>query len=143
MHCYMPYFYKIPSPAVDQLSSGQIRIFFSPNNSPNNAFMEQVQLLIIISIFHFVFFSIFRLLVFSPHDITSVRISIDNTPLSSKVEHVEGPLYVSLWQPDLYSSGLHRITVVAKVCVNICYFTSAFKKREIIGQRRQLRCQSM
>ena len=52
---------------------------------------------------------------FSPSDITSVQISIDDKPLSSKVEHVEGPLYVSLWRPELYSTGLHRITVIAKV----------------------------
>ena len=56
-----------------------------------------------------------RLLVFSPYDITSVHISIDDVPLSSKVEHVKGPLYVCLWQSELYSTGLHRITVTAKV----------------------------
>ena len=52
---------------------------------------------------------------FSPYDITSVHISIDDVPLSSKVEHVEGPLYVCLWQSELYSTGLHRITVTARV----------------------------
>ncbi|CAB4038654.1 Hypothetical predicted protein, partial [Paramuricea clavata] len=55
-----------------------------------------------------------RLLVFSPYDITSVQISIDDVPLLPRVEHVEGPLYVCLWQPELYSTGLHRITVTAK-----------------------------
>ena len=60
---------------------------------------------------------------FSPHDITSVRVSIDDTPLSSDVEHVDGSLYVCVWQPDLYSSGLHRITVLATVslCDKIQY----------------------
>ena len=70
-----------------------------------------------------------RLLVFTPYDITSVHIAIDGKPLSSKVEHVEGPLYVSLWQPELYSSGLHQITVTVEVswlipssCLRRCEF---------------------
>jgi hypothetical protein len=53
--------------------------------------------------------------VFSAYDITSVQISIDDVPLLSRVEHVEGPLHVCLWQPELYSTGLHRITVIARV----------------------------
>ena len=56
-----------------------------------------------------------RLLVFSPHTITSIKISIDDVPLTSRVEHVEGPLYACLWNPELYSTGLHHITVTAKV----------------------------
>ena len=52
---------------------------------------------------------------FSPFEIASVQISIDDVALSSNVEHVQGPLHVCPWQPDLYSTGLHRITVIAKV----------------------------
>lgn len=47
----------------------------------------------------------------------SVTISIDGTPLHQPVINVKGPLYVCQWEPGLYQSGLHTITVDVMVCV--------------------------
>lgn len=54
-----------------------------------------------------------RVLVFSPWAIKSVTVSIDDDVIEHAA-HTEGPLYTLPWQPSKYSSGLHRIYVIAK-----------------------------
>ncbi len=54
-----------------------------------------------------------RVLVFSPENIRSVEILIDGLPLLSPVPVNGGPLFISPWEPNKYSSGLHDITVQA------------------------------
>ena len=61
---------------------------------------------------------IFRFIVFSPHAITSIGVSIDNAPVTSDIKHVQGPLFVCEWDPTKYDKGLHRITITAKVSRN-------------------------
>lgn len=56
-----------------------------------------------------------RLLAFSPNLITSVRVWVDEHPLPRATPVGGGPLYVSPWQPEKYSAGLHTIKVTVKV----------------------------
>lgn len=63
-----------------------------------------------------------RVIAFSDSNITKVEVAIDN---ESPIEmlHVEGPLYVLPWNPNLYSNGLHkaRISVVDAEGKNTSY----------------------
>ncbi|EDO48624.1 predicted protein, partial [Nematostella vectensis] len=54
-----------------------------------------------------------RMLIFSLDDITSVSVMLDGEFISSEVLHVQGPLFVAKWSPDLYSSGVHTMNVTA------------------------------
>ncbi|XP_003724743.3 transmembrane protein 62 isoform X1 [Strongylocentrotus purpuratus] len=54
-----------------------------------------------------------RVLVFSPDPIKAVTISIDRNVIGA-AKHVEGPLYVLPWKPEIYSKGLHEISVIAE-----------------------------
>uniref|UniRef100_A0A7N5ZU19 Calcineurin-like phosphoesterase domain-containing protein n=1 Tax=Anabas testudineus TaxID=64144 RepID=A0A7N5ZU19_ANATE len=51
-----------------------------------------------------------RILAFSEAPITAVHVSIDGEPLG-KGHSAGGPLYVLLWDPSLYLTGLHTIRV--------------------------------
>ncbi|XP_071354794.1 transmembrane protein 62 isoform X2 [Trachinotus anak] len=51
-----------------------------------------------------------RLLAFSEAPITAVHVSVDGEPLG-KGHSAGGPLYVLLWDPSLYLTGLHTIRV--------------------------------
>ncbi|XP_072222125.1 transmembrane protein 62 isoform X2 [Leuresthes tenuis] len=51
-----------------------------------------------------------RILAFSEAPITAVHVSIDGEPLG-RGRSAGGPLYVLLWDPSLYLSGLHTIRV--------------------------------
>lgn len=55
-----------------------------------------------------------RILVFSAAPVTAVYVSVDGEGVG-KAEHVVGPLYVLRWDPKVYSTGLHAITVKAEV----------------------------
>ena len=52
-----------------------------------------------------------RILIFSPHKIVSVNLSIDGNFHSSPQPVEGGPLYVSPWQPTQYAHGLHEMLV--------------------------------
>ncbi|KAF3700979.1 Transmembrane protein 62 [Channa argus] len=54
-----------------------------------------------------------RILAFSEAPITAVHVSVDGRPLG-KGHSAGGPLYVLLWNPSLYLTGLHTITVKAE-----------------------------
>ncbi|KAI5102271.1 transmembrane protein 62 [Silurus meridionalis] len=54
-----------------------------------------------------------RILVFSQAPVTAVHVSVDGEVLG-KAESVGGPLYVLHWDPKIYSTGLHTITVKAE-----------------------------
>lgn len=60
-----------------------------------------------------VFVLIYRLLVFSPATLETVRVKIDNYDWV-ECRHVEGPLYVAEWDPQKFSSGVHYVTVYAR-----------------------------
>ena len=60
----------------------------------------------------------FRILIFSPDLIRKVNVTIDNKPVGL-AKHVEGPLFVLPWQPELYASGTHQIDVRVKVSIPI------------------------
>ena len=62
-----------------------------------------------------IFLDQFRILAFSPNSITSVRVWVDKHPLPRANPVGGGPLYVSPWQPEKYSAGLHTIQVIVKV----------------------------
>ncbi|XP_062252726.1 transmembrane protein 62 isoform X1 [Platichthys flesus] len=51
-----------------------------------------------------------RILAFSEASITAVHVSVDGEPLG-KGSSAGGPLYVLLWDPSLYLTGLHTIRV--------------------------------
>ncbi|XP_069566653.1 transmembrane protein 62 isoform X1 [Brachyistius frenatus] len=51
-----------------------------------------------------------RILAFSEAPITAVHVSVDGEPLG-KGHSAGGPLYVLLWDPSLYLTGLHTIRV--------------------------------
>ncbi|XP_006798843.1 transmembrane protein 62 [Neolamprologus brichardi] len=51
-----------------------------------------------------------RILAFSEAPITAVHVSVDGEPLG-KGHSAGGPLYVLLWDPSLYPTGLHTIRV--------------------------------
>ncbi|XP_061599197.1 transmembrane protein 62 [Cololabis saira] len=51
-----------------------------------------------------------RILAFSEAPVTAVHVSIDGEPLG-KGRSAGGPLYVLLWDPSLYLTGVHTITV--------------------------------
>lgn len=51
-----------------------------------------------------------RVLAFSEAPVTAVHVSVDGEPLGTG-RSAGGPLYVLLWDPSLYLSGLHTITV--------------------------------
>lgn len=51
---------------------------------------------------------------FSSAPVTAVYVSVDGEVLG-KAECVGGPLYVLGWDPKVYSTGLHTITVKAEV----------------------------
>ncbi|GJQ65555.1 hypothetical protein Trydic_g7655 [Trypoxylus dichotomus] len=54
-----------------------------------------------------------RLLVFSLSSIDKVEVAIDNEKWR-KCHHVQGPLYVTKWNPRLFSTGLHYIHIFVK-----------------------------
>lgn len=51
-----------------------------------------------------------RLLVFSQVPVEFVKIQIDGQTWTS-CQHIDGPLYVGPWDPNTYSTGLHKIKV--------------------------------
>lgn len=55
-----------------------------------------------------------RILAFSEAPITAVHVSVDGEPLG-KGHSAGGPLYVLLWDPSLYLTGLHTIRVKVEV----------------------------
>ena len=58
-----------------------------------------------------------RMLIFSPHAIRNVLVSIDNYPLG-EAEHVKGSLFTLPWKAKNYNTGFHHIEVSATVsCV--------------------------
>ena len=69
----------------------------------------------VIKIVHIFFLNQFRILAFSPNLITSVLVWVDEHPLPRATPVGGGPLYVSPWQPEKYSAGLHTIQVTVKV----------------------------
>jgi len=44
-----------------------------------------------------------------------VHVWVDAQPLPQATPVGEGPLYVSPWQPDKYTAGLHTLKVVVRV----------------------------
>ncbi|XP_066463738.1 transmembrane protein 62-like [Eleutherodactylus coqui] len=54
-----------------------------------------------------------RILVFSLHPITSVKVFIDGKEVGEAV-HSSGPLYVLEWMAENYKTGLHKIKVKAE-----------------------------
>lgn len=52
-----------------------------------------------------------RLLAFSLAPIEIVQVKLADRTGWENCEHVEGPLYVKKWEPELYSSGLHTLMV--------------------------------
>lgn len=60
-----------------------------------------------------------RVLAFSESQITAVYVSVDGSPLGKAVR-AKGPLYVLPWDPSLYSTGLHTISVKVEVLKNRC-----------------------
>lgn len=54
-----------------------------------------------------------RILAFSISEILYVRVQIDDNDWVD-CERVEGPLYVSKWNPSQYSTGIHTIRVQVK-----------------------------
>ncbi|KAL2098914.1 hypothetical protein ACEWY4_005394 [Coilia grayii] len=54
-----------------------------------------------------------RILVFSVAPIREVHVTIDGSPLGIAYP-VEGPLYVVPWDPSVFSSGLHTISVMVE-----------------------------
>ena len=54
-----------------------------------------------------------RILAFSPYGIKSVQVWVDGYPLLPATRVNRGPLYTTPWDPSLFSSGLHTVTVVA------------------------------
>lgn len=65
-------------------------------------------------LFFAVAFGFCRILVFSAAPVTAVYVSVDGE-LLGKAVCVGGPLYVLHWDPKLYSTELHTITVKAEV----------------------------
>jgi len=55
-----------------------------------------------------------RVLAFSEAPITAVYASVDGVSLG-KAFSAGGPLYVLLWDPTLYATGLHTIRVKVEV----------------------------
>ncbi|KAK2567595.1 Transmembrane protein 62 [Acropora cervicornis] len=55
-----------------------------------------------------------RFLAFSPAPIASATVEIDGSILSNVATHVKGPLFVCQWNPDVFSTGIHSITVKVK-----------------------------
>lgn len=55
-----------------------------------------------------------RILAFSEAQITAVHVSVDGEPLGKGLS-AGGPLYVLLWDPSLYLTGLHTIRVKVEV----------------------------
>ncbi|CAH2328511.1 transmembrane 62 [Pelobates cultripes] len=51
-----------------------------------------------------------RVLAFSTHPITSVKVSIDKV-MMGEAGHVSGPLYILEWNPADYHTGIHEIKV--------------------------------
>lgn len=62
----------------------------------------------------YIFLVFNRILAFSEAPITSVHVSVDGEPLG-KGHSAGGPLYVLLWDPSLYLTGLHTIRVKVEV----------------------------
>ena len=50
-----------------------------------------------------------RVLAFSLHNITKVSVRIDDQESWLPCKHVQGPLYVHVWNPKFYEQGLHTI----------------------------------
>ncbi|KAK3863323.1 hypothetical protein Pcinc_030893 [Petrolisthes cinctipes] len=55
-----------------------------------------------------------RVLLWSLSAITKARVRLDNSPNWLPLTHIEGPLYVAKWTPNLYSTGLHTLEVYAE-----------------------------
>lgn len=55
-----------------------------------------------------------RILAFSESPITEVHVSIDGEPVG-RGHSAGGPLYVLLWDPSLYLTGLHTVRVKVEV----------------------------
>lgn len=54
-----------------------------------------------------------RMLLFSPAELVSVQLLIDDELLPTPKRVSDSPLYVSPWQPSKYASGLHSMRVEA------------------------------
>ncbi|OWF41194.1 Transmembrane protein 62 [Mizuhopecten yessoensis] len=54
-----------------------------------------------------------RILVFSPDEITKADVYIDNMYVGP-AHHVQGPLFVSPWQPHKYNNGVHNLGIVVQ-----------------------------
>lgn len=54
-----------------------------------------------------------RVLIFSPYAVDDAKFKVDNGEWQ-KLEHIEGPLYVSAWNPSSFLNGLHRMVVYVK-----------------------------
>ena len=52
-----------------------------------------------------------RFLVFSPFPIQQITVFIDNMMIDDAPRHVKGPLWVSRWNPEMYSEGMHKLIV--------------------------------
>lgn len=52
-----------------------------------------------------------RILAFSPAPIEIVQLTLDNGDFWETCDNVDGPLYVTKWDPKLYSTGLHTLRV--------------------------------
>lgn len=78
---------------------------------------NEFQFLIFKNSFSFLFW---RILAFSEAPITAVHVSVDGEPLG-KGHSAGGPLYVLLWDPSLYLTGLHTIRVKVEVGATFIY----------------------
>ena len=61
-----------------------------------------------------------RVLAFSEAPITAVYVSVDGVGLGA-ARRAGGPLYVLLWEPSLYLTGPHTISVKVEVSFRIYY----------------------
>lgn len=61
-----------------------------------------------------------RILVFSVAPIREVHVTIDGTPWGIAYP-VGGPLYVVPWDPSVFSSGLHTISVMVEVEMSLSF----------------------
>lgn len=68
-----------------------------------------------------VYFGLYRILVFSVAPIREVHVTIDGSPWGIAYP-VGGPLYVVPWDPSVFSSGLHTISVMVEVRMSHVYF---------------------
>lgn len=68
-----------------------------------------------------------RILVFCPEKIESIELEVDGQALSMPVAVNGGPLYVSPWQPNDYTIGLHDINVKVRDAIGrVTIYTHPF-----------------